>query len=66
MERIYDVAVISHIITLAKELGFITLAEGAENEAQVRRLKELGCDTVQGYYFSRPITIEEFEEKFNS
>ena len=65
-EKKDDVAVISHIITLAKELGFITLAEGAENEAQVRRLKELGCDTVQGYYFSRPITIEEFEKKYNS
>ena len=61
-----DVIVISHIITLAKELGFITLAEGAENEAQVRRLKELGCETVQGYYFSRPVPIGEFEEKYNS
>ena len=60
-----DVIVISHIITLAKELGFITLAEGAENEAQVRRLKELGCETVQGYYFSRPVPIGEFEEKYN-
>ena len=64
-EKKDDVVVISHIITLAKELGFITLAEGAENEAQVRRLKELGCETVQGYYFSRPITIAEFEEKYN-
>ena len=60
-----DVIVISHIITLAKELGFITLAEGAENETQVRRLKELGCETVQGYYFSRPVPIGEFEEKYN-
>lgn len=60
-----DVIVISHIITLAKELGFIPLAEGAENETQVRRLKELGCETVQGYYFSRPVPIGEFEEKYN-
>ena len=65
-EKKDDVVVISHIITLARELGFITLAEGAENEAQVRRLKELGCQTVQGYYFSKPISIAEFEEKYNS
>ena len=65
-EKKDDVVVISHIITLARELGFITLAEGAENEAQVRRLKELGCETVQGYYFSKPISIAEFEEKYNS
>ena len=64
-EKKDDVVVISHIITLAKELGFITLAEGAETEAQVRRLKELGCETVQGYFFSKPMTIAEFEEKYN-
>ena len=63
-EKKSDVAVISHIISLAKELGFTTLAEGAENEAQVRRLKELGCETIQGYYFSKPVTIEEFEKKY--
>lgn len=64
LEKKSDVAVISHIISLAKELGFTTLAEGAENEAQVRRLKELGCETIQGYYFSKPVTIEEFEKKY--
>ena len=63
-EKREDVIVISHIISLAKELGFTTLAEGAENEAQVKRLKDLGCETVQGYYFSKPVTIEEFEEKY--
>ena len=63
-EKKSDVAVISHIISLAKELGFTTLAEGAENEAQVRRLKELGCETIQGYYFGKPVTIEEFEKKY--
>lgn len=63
-EKKEDVVVISHIISLAKELGFTTLAEGAENAAQVRRLKELGCETIQGYYFSKPVTIEEFEKKY--
>ena len=55
---------VRHIISLAKELGFTTLAEGAENAAQVRRLKELGCETIQGYYFSKPVQIEEFERLY--
>jgi EAL domain-containing protein (putative c-di-GMP-specific phosphodiesterase class I) len=63
-EKKEDVVVISHIISLAKELGFTTLAEGAENAAQVRRLKELGCETIQGYYFSKPVQIEEFERLY--
>lgn len=63
-EKREDVIVISHIISLAKELGFTTLAEGAENAAQVRRLKELGCETIQGYYFSKPVQIEEFERLY--
>ena len=63
-EKREDVVVISHIISLAKELGFTTLAEGAENENQVRRLKELGCETIQGYYFSKPVQIEEFEKLY--
>ncbi|MCR5223456.1 MAG: EAL domain-containing protein, partial [Lachnospiraceae bacterium] len=57
-------AVIRHIITLAKELGFVCLAEGAETKEQVDRLRELGCDVIQGYYFSKPIPISEFEEKY--
>ncbi len=59
-----DIAVIRHIITLAKELGFVCLAEGAEAKEQVDRLRELGCDVIQGYYFSKPIPISEFEEKY--
>ena len=59
-----DVAVIRHIISLANELGFKTLAEGAEDKAQVDRLRELGCEIVQGYYYSRPIPIEQYEKNY--
>ena len=61
-ERRADVLVIKHIITLAGELGFECLAEGAERAEQVDRLRELGCDIVQGYYYSRPIPVDEFEK----
>jgi len=40
------------------------VAEGAEEYAQVHALGELGCDVVQGYYYSKPIPVEEFEEKY--
>ena len=62
-ERKEDIVVLKSIISLAKELGFSCLAEGAEIKSQVDRLRELGCDIVQGYYYSKPIPIEEYETK---
>lgn len=61
-ERKEDITVLSHIIALAKELGFVTLAEGAESKAQVERLRELGCEVIQGYYYSKPVPEEEYEK----
>ncbi len=63
-DRKSDIAVIRHIISLAKELGFVCLAEGAEEKKQVERLKELGCDIIQGYYFSKPIPLKEYESNY--
>ncbi|MBR6488735.1 MAG: EAL domain-containing protein [Clostridiales bacterium] len=59
-----DIAVIRHIISLAKELGFVCLAEGAETRPQIDELKALGCDVIQGYYFSKPVPIAEYEDKY--
>jgi EAL domain-containing protein (putative c-di-GMP-specific phosphodiesterase class I)/GGDEF domain-containing protein len=59
-----DVSVVRHIISLAKELGFVCLAEGAETKGQIDELRALGCDVIQGYYFSRPIPIKEYEDKY--
>ena len=47
---------------LAKDLGFKTVAEGIETKEQFERVKTLGCDFFQGYYFSRPMPIKDFEE----
>lgn len=38
-----------------------TVAEGIETEEQIDSLRRLGCDVVQGYYFSRPLPQEQFE-----
>ncbi|MGV3740686.1 MAG: putative bifunctional diguanylate cyclase/phosphodiesterase [Burkholderiaceae bacterium] len=51
-----DAAIATSIIQLAHNLGLQVIAEGVETEAQVRKLRELGCDMVQGYYFGRPIS----------
>lgn len=64
LEKETDIIVIKHIISLAKELNFTCLAEGAEEKSQVDKLRLLGCDVIQGYYYSKPIPIEEYEEKY--
>lgn len=63
-DREQDLIVIRHIITLAKELGFKCLAEGAERKEQVDVLRALGCNVIQGYYYSKPVPVEEFEGKY--
>ena len=50
----------------AKELGFTCLAEGAEMREQVDRLRGLGCEIIQGYYYSKPIPMEEYETTYLS
>lgn len=54
-------ALIKHIINYAHTLGKIIIAEGVETEEQLNILKELGCDEVQGYYYSKPLLPEDLE-----
>ena len=63
-ERKEDIILLRHIITLAKELGFVCLAEGAESRIQIDRLRDLGCEIIQGYYYSKPIPLGEYEDKY--
>ncbi|MBO5520698.1 MAG: diguanylate cyclase, partial [Eubacterium sp.] len=49
------------IIGIADYLDVPVIAEGVETEDQLRAMKILGCDIVQGYFFSRPVPAEEFE-----
>ena len=49
------------VIEMAKSLGVPVIAEGVENDEQYRLLKQIGCDFVQGYYFSRPLPVADFE-----
>lgn len=51
---------LEHTIALAKDLGMHVTAEGVENETQVAFLQKLNCDSIQGYYYSKPLPLEEF------
>ena len=51
---------IEHTILLAKEMGIMITAEGVENEAQVKFLKNIGCDSIQGYFYSKPVPVDKF------
>jgi EAL domain-containing protein (putative c-di-GMP-specific phosphodiesterase class I) len=53
-------SIIQCILTLAKELHMNVVAEGVETAEQYALLKELQCDEIQGYYFSRPLNVEAF------
>lgn len=61
-----DRAIVTTIITLGKSLGLKTIAEGVETKEQLDFLKENSCDEVQGYYFSKPLNVEDFENYVRS
>lgn len=54
--------IIKKIIELCHEIGIKTVAEGAETKEQVDFLKECGCDYIQGYFYSKPLSTREFVE----
>jgi EAL domain-containing protein (putative c-di-GMP-specific phosphodiesterase class I) len=47
-------AIVAAIVTLAQSLHLLTIAEGIETEDQLKRLRELGCDLLQGYFLAPP------------
>jgi diguanylate cyclase (GGDEF)-like protein len=57
-----DAAIAKMVIALAESLGLTVIAEGVEIEAQRDFLAHLGCHSYQGYLFSRPIPLDEFEK----
>jgi EAL domain-containing protein (putative c-di-GMP-specific phosphodiesterase class I) len=54
-----DNVIVRSTIDLAHNMGLVVVAEGVEDEATLERLRGLGCDIVQGFYLSRPISAGE-------
>jgi diguanylate cyclase (GGDEF)-like protein len=57
-----NAAIVHTIISLAKNLGMTTIAEGVEQLAEVDFLRAAGCDSFQGYYFGKPVAAADFEK----
>jgi len=55
-------AIVSAIIGMAHAMSLRVIAEGVENEAQLRELQRLGCDYAQGYFFNHPLTAPQLTE----
>lgn len=61
-EKPVSQGILRFIISLARWMELSVVAEGVETKEQLERLIEIGCDYVQGYYFSKPVPVEEFEQ----
>ena len=57
-----DEIVLSSVIDMADKMGISVICEGAETSEQIDFLKGTSCDTVQGYYYSKPVSCIEFDE----
>ncbi len=57
-----DTRLLEAMIGLARSFGVPTVAEGVETKEQFKELKAMGCNMIQGYYFSRPLPADEFEK----
>ena len=56
-----DAAITAAIVALARSLRLNVIAEGVETKPQLDHLKSLSCDEVQGFFFSKPLPVVEFE-----
>ena len=59
-----NIRMVELILDIAKSLKLMVVAEGVENETQLQFLKKHGCELIQGYYFSPPLSAAEFAEKY--
>ena len=58
-----DLTILDHIIKMALSIGLRIVAEGVEQEAQVKKLQSFGAEVIQGYYYDRPMPEEKMRER---
>ena len=56
--------ILKFIVQISNALSMNLISEGVETEDQLATLKDLGFPLFQGYYFSKPLPVEKFEEKY--
>ncbi len=54
--------IIESVINMSKKLGLVTVAEGVETQEQAEILMNFGCDIAQGYYYAKPLEVDDFLE----
>ena len=63
MDRIkhhrYETVVVADIISMAHKFNLVVVGEGVDDETQKQYLEDHGCDMIQGYLFSKPLTISD-------
>lgn len=64
MSNDYENELLIHIINMVHNLGIKIVVEGVENEEEDNRIRELGADYIQGFFYGRPCPSDEFMEKF--
>ena len=64
VENAEDRAIVEAIIAIAKTFNLHTIAEGIESEEQLYVMSTLGCEMGQGFFWERPITAEQIENKY--
>lgn len=60
-----SIIIVEQVVEMAKRMEIGTVCEGVETEKQAIFLKKIGCDMAQGYLFSRPVPMDEFEKLLN-
>ena len=58
--------ILKNVISMSKELGMPVITEGVETREQVEFLQSTGCDMFQGYYFAKPMSVDNFEREYTA
>lgn len=53
---------LKHLIDMIRNLGYQLICEGVETDQQIEILKQIGCDVIQGYWYSKPLKVEDYDE----
>ncbi|HAF27176.1 MAG TPA: GGDEF domain-containing protein [Lachnospiraceae bacterium] len=64
-EVMKETVMFSYVVSMAKEMGLECVVEGVETEAQLKALKDNNCDQAQGFFFDKPMPVEDFEDRLS-